>query len=88
MIACGDDIDAELEKLFGNLRGDTKAASRIFTIRNREIDAMLSLKFWQPFMNDVTSSAGEDVTDEEDAQRAALLDSILIFDGTTQPRVA
>ena len=68
VVAGGDDIDAEFEQFFGDLRRDAEAAGGVLTVGDGEVNRVLLLQFGQPFMHDGAARTPEDVTDEENAQ--------------------
>src|SRR5208337_4618657 len=83
MVAGGDDVDAQLEQFFRDLRSDAKTSGGILTVGDGEVHAVLLLQLGQAFMHDGASRAAENVTNEENAHVLQSLKSALNFDGTT-----
>src|ERR1035438_3688445 len=68
MVAGGDDVNAQLEEFFSDLRSDAKAPGRVLPVSDGEIHAVLFLQLGQAFMHDGAPRAAENVTNEENAQ--------------------
>ena len=76
VIAGGEDVDAEVEKLVDDLRSDAEAAGGVFAVGDNQVDAVLLLTSradarWTM----VRPGPSEDVADEENAQCVSSLES-------------
>ena len=66
MVACGDNVGAEIEELFCDGRGNAEAASGVFAVDDEEIDGVGLKDVGQMFADDVSAGGAKDVADEED----------------------
>jgi hypothetical protein len=63
-------VDAQVEKFVSERGCDPKSGSRIFAIRDDEIDRVLFYEFRQTVPDDGAPRAAKNVTNEENVQRS------------------
>ena len=68
VIAGGHDVDAEIEKLFGQGRSDSEASGGIFAIGDDQVWSVLLTQFGEAIFYDRASWAAKNVTDEKNFQ--------------------
>jgi len=64
MVAGGEDVRAQLEKLVGNLRGQAEAAGGVLRVDDGELDAVGLADVADVLADDAAARAAEDVADE------------------------
>jgi hypothetical protein len=70
MIACGEDIGAQIEYVVGDLRGDAEAAGGVLDIDDHEFDCVRLADVAYVRLNDPAPSTAENIADEEEIQKA------------------
>ncbi len=65
MVAARDDLDAQVEKLFGDFRSDAKAGSGVFAIGNHQINLAVLDQVDKAFLNNLTPGKADNVADEQ-----------------------
>jgi hypothetical protein len=68
VIAGGHHVDAQVEKLFRERRGDSEASRGIFTVGDDQINGVLAAQFRQAIFYDGAPGAPKNVTDEKKFQ--------------------
>src|SRR5579864_6128843 len=66
VIAGGEDVAAQVEKILGNGGGKAKTAGSIFRVGNQKIDFVRFHELGRVIAKDLAPRAAEDVTHEED----------------------
>ena len=73
MVAGGEDVNAEIEQIFGQRGGDSKPRGRIFAVGEHQINAMLAHQILQAIADDCASGASENVSDEQSSHSFSMV---------------
>ena len=68
VIAGGEHVRAQVEEVFGDLRGDAEAAGGVLSIDDDEFDVVGLTDMPDVLADDLSSRAAEDIADEENVQ--------------------
>ena len=79
VIAGGDHIDVQFEKLFGESRRDAEAGGRILSVGNHQVNGLIAHDAGQAVFDNGAAGASENVTDKKNAH-----DGGARFDGNTR----
>jgi hypothetical protein len=55
VIAAGENVDAEAENLFGELRRDAESARRVFAVGDGQIDVFVSNNFTKMLRDEIAA---------------------------------
>ncbi len=69
MVAGGQNIRAQVEKLLGKLRRNPEAASGVLRVDDDQLDVVSLAQMADVLAHDPASRAAEDVADEENVQK-------------------
>jgi hypothetical protein len=72
VVAGGQYVRAQIEKLFGNLRSQAKAAGGVFRIDDGQLHLVRLTQMADVLAHDPAPRAAEDVADEKDVQKQLL----------------
>jgi hypothetical protein len=74
MVAGREHMRAQVEKLIGYARGDSKTTRRIFGVDHDEIDIPLLYKGTKVFADDTSSRLAKNVTNKKNTQKWSSVD--------------
>src|SRR5208337_2321516 len=72
MISGGEHVDAEIEKLLGDLRGEAEATGGILSVGNAEIDAVLPEQRRKLLAHNRPPWPSENISDKQNLQAGSL----------------